>query len=482
MIINLKVITNLLGTVLLLVAATMSVPTIYAFVTVTRGSAEFLFTASLLIVLGLIIKRLTKTSNLHMTLKDMFFFTTSVWTAIIVTASLPIMLTLKTDYITACFETASAVSTTGITVLQDIDNLPPAILLWRSMMQYFGGIGFIAVGIAVLPNLNVGGMKLFRTESSEQGSDRVTPKSKTIAKGILILYLSITIIAFLVYMMLGMNAFDAINHAMTAIATGGMSTHEKSMDYFSESIQWFTILIMFIGALPFQLMIISIRQNITMLFKDAQVRGFIFLITITSLAVTLSLIYQENLDVWDAFRFAIFSVVDILSSTGYSMGDYSSWNDFITLIFLIILPIGACSGSTSSGLKIFRLQIAFTLFKRQINQLQHPSAIFPQKYNGQPVNETIIRSIIAFFFAYLSCLVISSLLLSITGIQFVDSISASISCLSNIGMGIGENFGPQGNFTNLNIIQKLILMCDMVMGRLEVLTILICLLPSFWKL
>ena len=482
MIINFQGIANLLGSVLIFLAIAMVVPTMYAFITVTKGSAEFLFVAAVMIVTGLAIRRITRSKSLRMTLKDMFFFTSSVWTTMILTAALPFKFTMGIDYVTACFEATSAVSTTGITVLHDIDNLPPSILLWRSILQYFGGIGFIAMAIAVLPNLNnLGGMKLFKTESSEQGSEKVSPKSKTIALGILILYITITIITFLAYWILGMNTFDAFNHALTSVATGGMSTHAASMDYFSAEIQWFAVGVMFICSLPFPLLILSIKNDIRQIFRDSQVKGFCRIIIISIILVMASLIVQENMPFMEALRFSVFNVVDVLSSTGYSMGDFSNINPFITLLFFVILPIGGCSGSTSGGLKIFRFQILLNLFRKQINQLHHPSAIFPQQYNGQNINETIMRSIAAFFFAYACCLILSSLILSLTGTEMLDALTLSFNCLSNIGVGVGEHFGPQGDFTLLTSFQKIILIFDMVMGRLEVLTIILCFLPSFWR-
>lgn len=481
MIINTKIISSLLGNVSLYLSVAMSIPLLYSFITVTKGSAEFLISTAVLVSLGILLKYYGKTKNMHMTLKDMFLFTSLVWITALFTSALPFILILKVDFITACYETASAISTSGSTVLGDLSKLPNSILLWRSILQYIGGIGFIAVGIAILPNLNVGGMKLFQTESSEQSSDNVTPKSKTLAKGILLLYVGFTIIAVLTFYSLGMTMFDAVNHAFTSVSTGGMSTHNESMDYFSNSIHWATILFMFVGALPFALMLVAVKGNFSTLYKDAQVRGFFFIIIAITIIVAASLIIQQNYTVVDAIRVSLFNVVNILSSTGYTLEDFSNWNHFITLIFFLIIPLGACSGSTSGGLKVFRLQIAFTLFKRQIHQLMHPSAIFPQRYNNHKVNDTIVRSIIAFFFAYIGVTVFSAILLSASGMEVLDSISTTLACLSNIGPAIGPKYGPCGDFSILNDFQKLVLLIDMILGRLEVLTMIICFMPSFWK-
>ena len=481
MIINFRIISYLLGNILLYLAVAMSVPLLYSFITISKGSAEFLISAIFLVVLGLVLKHYGKSDVMHMTIKDMFLFTTLVWITALTMSAIPIVLILKVDVISACYETASAISTTGSTVLGDVNKLPKSIILWRSILQYIGGLGFIVAGIAILPNLNVGGMKLFQTESSERNTGNVTPKSRTLAKGILFLYIGSAILATITFYILGMNFFDAINHAMTAVSTGGMSTRNESMDYYSKSIHWAITFFMFLGSLPFALMVTSIRSHSSVFFRDAQVRGFFSIIVVVSALVTLSLIFQQHYDVMDALRVAVFNVVNVLSSTGYTLEDFSAYNNFISMIFFIILPIGACSGSTSGGLKVFRLQISFTLFKRQIHQLMHPSAVFPQRYNNQNVNDTIVRSIIAFFCAYFGFTVLSAVLLALSGLNVMDAVTTTISCLSNIGPAMGPSFGSYGNFSILTGFQKLVLLTDMILGRLEVLTMLICFMPSFWK-
>ncbi len=481
MIINFKIISSLLGNITLYLAIAMLIPTIYAFSTVSRGSAEFLACSIGTATLGFILKHLGNAHRKHMTLKDMFLFTSLVWVSIVLIAAFPFFYVLNLDYLSACFESASAVSTTGITVLSDLENLPPSILLWRSLLQFCGGIGFIAIGIAILPNLNIGGMKLFQTESSEQSSDKVSPKSKNIAKGILILYLSLFLLAAIMLYILGMTPFDAINHAMTSVATGGMSTHSESIDYFNDQIQWVIMFFMFVASLPFTILLLIVRGNINLFWKDTQIKGYIVLILFTAVIVSCSLVFKENLGLYDSIKISLFNVINVLSSTGYTMHDYSGYNHFITMIFLTLLPIGACSGSTSSGLKIFRLQIAFTLFRRQIHQLMHPSAVFPQKYNNLSINDAIIRSIVAFFCAYVIVLIISSMILTITGFDILNAIAVSIDCLSNVGPAIGPQYGPMGDWTGLTNIQRFVCMLDMIMGRLEIVTILICFLPSFWR-
>lgn len=484
MVFNLRIIFSLLSNVILLLAFAESIPLLYSLITITKGSAEFLISTTSTLCLGILLNRLGKNgTSKKMTIKDMFLFTSIVWTILVLISAVPFTLILKVDLITSCYETASAISTTGSSVIGNINSIPKSILLWRSILQYMGGIGFIAMGIAILPNLNVGGMKLFQTENSEQSKESVTPKSKTLAKGILLLYLSATFIAYSVYYLLGMDTFDAFNHALTSLATGGMSTHNESMNYFSPSIHWAVSFFMFIGSLPFALMFISIKNRKTsLLINDQQVRGFIFIIFLLVSTITLSLIINDNYSFEHALRFSVFNVINILSSSGYTLEDYGQHGNFISLLFFLIIPLGACSGSTSGGLKIFRIQIAFTLFKRQIHQLMHPSAIFPQQYNNTNVNDTIIRSIIAFFFSYLMITIISSLLLCLSGLNILDSLSTTLSCLSNIGPAIGDLFGPNGDFSILTTFQKIILIIDMIMGRLEILTVLICFMPSFWKI
>ncbi len=481
MMINYKIILSFLGNTIILLSAFMLIPLVYAFTTVTRGSAEFLASAAIALVAGLLLKHFSRNHTLTMTIKDMFLFTTLLWLTIIVFAAVPISLIMRADILTSCVETAAAVSTSGNTVIGNVDLIPGSVLLWRSILQYLGGIGFIAVGIAILPNLNVGGMKLFSTESSKESTDRVMPKSKSLATGMLFTYLGLTALAYVVYYLVGMSSFDAFNHALTSLSTGGMSTHQNSMNYFPASIHWAVIVFMFLGALPFPLVFAAVHGHARDLIGDAQVRAFVWLIAGVSAVTALSLVFAENYPVADALRLSLFNTVSVLSTTGYALSDYSAYNDFITLLFFFIIPLGACSGSTSGGLKIFRLQIGLTLFKRQIRQLMHPAAIFPQRYNNQPVTDVIIRSIITFFCAGIIITVASSLLLCLSGFGMIDALSATLACLSNLGIGIGPNVGPNGDFSVLSNWQKIILCFDMITGRLEVLTVIICFMPGFWK-
>jgi len=479
--INFKIIFSHLSRILIILSIVMCIPMLYAFITVSKGGAEFLAGALITFLIGMVVMHITRSRRETMTIKDMFLFTTLMWVTMVVFAAIPIYLIMKEDLLSSCIETAAALSTSGNTVIGNVDLIPKAILIWRSILQYLGGIGFIAVGIIVLPSLNVGGMKLFSTESSKESTDKVIPTSRNLAFSMLLTYLALTALAFFIYFFLGMTSFDAFNHALTSLATGGMSTHQSSMNYFPVKIHWAVIIFMFLGALPFPLVFAAIRGRVKELFNDAQVKAFIVMIIGVSIATTLSLICSEHYNLTDATRIALFNTVSVLSTTGYSLEDYSGYNDFITLLFFFLIPLGACSSSTSGGLKIFRIQIAFTLFRRQINQLMHPNAIFPQKYNNQPVNDVIIRSIITFFCAYFIIAIASSLLLCLGGLGLLDAISSTLSCLSNLGIGIGPTVGPNGDFSALTDYQKIILCFDMLTGRLEVLTVLICFMPSFWK-
>ena len=479
--INYRIILSFLGSTMILLSTVMFIPLMYAFITVSRGSAEFLASMTITMLSGLLIKNLTKNHSTNMTIKDMFLFTSLLWITIVIFAAIPIHLIMRTDLLSSCIETAAAVSTSGNTVIGNVDLIPGSILIWRSILQYLGGIGFIAVGIAILPNLNVGGMKLFSTESSKESTDKVMPKSKTLASGMLLTYLGLTALAYIVYYLLGMSSFDAFNHALTSLSTGGMSTHQSSMNYFPDTIHWAVIIFMFLGALPFPLVFLAVHGHIKELLKDDQVKGFIAIIIVVSLVTAASLVFSEDYSIADAVRISLFNTVSVISTTGYSLEDYSNYNDFITMLFFFLIPIGACSSSTSGGLKIFRLQIGFILFKRQIKQLMHPAAIFPQKYNSQPVNDVIIRSIITLFCAYFIVVFFSSLLLCLSGFGMLDALSATMACMSNLGIGLGPNVGPNGDFSILTNWQKIILCFDMITGRLEVLTILICFHPGFWK-
>lgn len=478
--INFKSIIFVIGVTLSKLALFMWLPLLMAFFSGTAGTAEFLASAVITHTISLIFVRFGYKQAFRLNVRDMFVMTTFTWLVSCAFATLPFLLLSKLSFTDAYFEAMSGLTTTGSTVMQGLEHMPPAILLWRSLLQWLGGIGFIVLAVAVLPYLNVGGMKLFQMESSDR-SEKDSPRMSNVARNILIVYLTLSFICGVCYWFSGMSLFDAINHAMTTLSTGGFSTRDASMSAFSPQAQWIASGFMFLGGLPFILYVQSIRRREGLIFRDAQVRGFFWLIISVSLLMSIWLWNAKVFDFEDALRITTFNVISVLTTTGFGLTDFGAWSYVTTILFIFLMLAGACSGSTAGGMKLFRIQIASALFQKQARQLMHPSGVFPQKYNGRPVNDAIIRSIVAFVLSYMTVIILSSILLGMLNMTPLEAISGSVTAVGNVGPGLGAKIGPLGNFTGIPDAAKWVLSIDMMLGRLEILTVAVLLFPSFWK-
>jgi len=470
------------GLVLSKMAFFMYFPMCLAFFGNTLGGMEFLFAVLITHLASAIFLYLGgEKERSHLGVREMFLLTTGVWILSSLFAALPFVFIEHISYSDAFFETMSGITTTGSTVLHGLDDMHPSILLWRSILQWLGGVGFIVMGVAILPFLNVGGMRLFQTESSDW-SEKSSAKTRRVALDILVVYLFLTVCCFIGYRLSGMANFDAINHAMTTISTGGYSTSDSSMGHFSHLAHWNASIFMFLGGLPFLLLIRSVHQkSFQPLWKDAQIQGFAKLVLACAFSLTVYLVYTDQFSWLDAIRLSLFNVISVVTTTGFGLDDFLTWGDFSVIIFAGLLFTGACSGSTSGGIKIFRFQIAFSLFKRQLMLLMHPHALFPQKYNNRKVSDEILRSLVSFVLAYLSTITISTLLLTLFGSHAMIALTASITAVSNVGPGLVESIGPSGNFAQLPDASKWVLSVGMLMGRLEILTVAVMLTRHFWR-
>ena len=460
----------------------MYFPMLLAFYNNTLGGNEFLsailLTHSVALVFLMIGREKT---HPRLGIKEMFLLTTGVWVLASLFAALPLVLIEHISYSDAFFEAMSGITTTGSTVLHGLDTMPPSILLWRSILQWLGGIGFIVMGVAILPFLNVGGMRLFQTESSDW-SDKAESKTRSVAINILQLYLFLTLCCFIGYLIAGMDYFDALNHAFTTISTGGYSTKDGSMSSFSHLAHWNAILFMFLGGLPFLLIIKALkRKGVLLLVQDAQVLGFLKLVVFFSLSLTAYLFLSGQFSLFDALRLSLFNVISVITTTGFGLDDFLTWGEFSVAVFFGLLFVGACSGSTSGGMKIFRFQIAFSLLRRQLMLLMHPRGIFPQQYNNHKVSDDILRSLIAFVLAYMATIAISTLLLSLFGSTAIVALTASITAVSNVGPGLDPSIGPSANFAHFSDPSKWVLSIAMLMGRLEILTVVVLFTGHFWR-
>ncbi|MCG3767410.1 TrkH family potassium uptake protein [Vibrio cincinnatiensis] len=478
---NIRPILFVIGLVLSKLALFMYIPTLVAFVSGTEGFIEFAQAVIITHLMAFFCLTLGRTATFRLNVRDMFLITSLVWTIASAFAALPFVFINHISFTDAYFETMSGITTTGSTVLSGLDDMAPSILLWRSILQWLGGVGFIVMAVAVLPMLNVGGMKLFQTESSDW-SDKSSPRAKTVAKNIVAVYLILTGMCIVGYVLTGMGLFDAINHAFTTLSTGGYSTSDGSMNHFSNGAHWVATIFMFLGGLPFLLFVSALRKRrIQELLTDAQVKGFFLLFIITSGVVAVWLTLHNDYSVLDALRVSMFNIVSVVTTTGFGLDDFTAWGALPTTLFAFLMMSGACSGSTSGGIKVFRFQIGFALLNKQMMKLIHPSGVFVQRYNQRPVNEDIVRSVIAFGLTFFITIIVIAGSLSAMGLDPITSISGAITAVANVGPGIGSVIGPSGNFAPLPDAAKWILSLGMLMGRLEILTILVLFFPAFWR-
>lgn len=413
--------------------------------------------------------------------RQVFVLTSLTWVAVSVFAALPLLLVQEISYTDAFFETMSGVTTTGSTVLTGLDQAPRGILLWRSLLQWIGGIGFIVMGVLILPFLRVGGMRLFHAESSDR-SEKVLPRFESVAKAIALSYVLLSGACALAYYIVGMSGFDAVNHAMTTVSTGGYSTHDASLGYFTDkSVLWVAILFMLLGALPFALYVQAVRVNPDALWKDRQVVGFLQLVMLVGLLLTLLNIQGNGREPLDALTASFFNVVSVVTTTGFASEDYSLWGELAVMVFFYLTFVGGCSGSTAGGLKIFRFQVAYIILRRQLDRLVHPRAVFTERYNNREIGEDIIRSLVSFSFFFALTIGFLALALSLFGLDFMTSLTGAITAVTNVGPGLGQTIGPAGNFASLPDGAKWLLSIGMLLGRLEIMTVLVVITPRFWQ-
>ena len=420
--------------------------------------------------------------NQNLDLKQAFLLTTIAWISIAIIGALPFYLsTMKLSLTDSFFESMSGITTTGSTILINIESSPPGILVWRALLQWLGGIGIIVMALAVLPMLSIGGMQLFKTESFET-PEKVIPKAASLAGGIFFVYTFLTIIWSILLFLSGMSGFDAILHSMTTIATGGYSTKTSSIGSFNSStIDWIIILGMVVGSLPFIHYLAATRGSLMSLIKDFQVRWFFVVLFAFIFIVFLLLVINSSYSWGNAIRYSAFNVTSILTGTGYGTTDYGLWGGFAPTIFLLCMFIGGCAGSTTCGIRIFRFQVLISNASAQINRLLRPHSIVLPHYNKKPLPESVTDSVMNFFFLYIFIFALIACILGGMGLDFKTAISASATSISNVGPGLGEIIGPSGNFSSLPDAAKWLICIGMIVGRLEIFTVLVILTPNFWK-
>lgn len=415
--------------------------------------------------------------------KQAFILTPLSWTMVAAIGALPFYFSaqpqLGGNLANSVFESVSGITTTGATVMTRLEQAPPGILLWRALLQWMGGIGIIATAIAILPALGIGGMQLFRTESSDR-SPKVMPRVRQIAMTIGGMYLGLTLLAVLVYWWAGMAVFDAIAHALTSIATGGYSTSDASFGAWdSNGIQWFAAAFMLSGAVPFVLYVRMLAGDGRAMF-DRQVKAMLALVAVVATGMGLWLAATGH-GLEPAFRHATFNVVSVITTTGYSSTDYGLWGGGAVAVFFGLLFVGGCTGSTTGGIKIFRFEVTFVMLRAHFLRLIHPRGVFPRTYGPHVIPEEVIGSVVAFLAVYFICYATGTIVLMGLGLDFLTSASGAASALSNVGPGLGDIIGPAGTFGPLPAPAKWVLSLLMLLGRLELFTVLVLFLPRFWR-
>ena len=412
-----------------------------------------------------------------------FLLVTFVWICVSVFGALPYVLSLSIpSFADALFESVSGFTTTGATVLTDIEALPQSMLLWRGLTHWIGGGGIIVLSVAILPLLGIGGMHLMKAETTGLKVDKLAPRIAETAKYLWFLYCGLTGVVVVLLLLGGMGIIDALCHAFSAISTGGLSSRNDSVAYFNSAyIDWVLIIAMIVGAINFVLIIKVLHGGASYVKHDSEFKAFILIIIVATAIVTVSTYYDARYSSWsDAIRYAAFQVVSILSTTGFATDDYEMWPAAAQVVIFLLFFIGGCSGSTSGGIKVVRHVVMFKQLGREIKYLLHPKAVAVFRLNGEPARSGLVNAVAAFIFIYIVSLFVLALALAVSGIDVFTSFIAVLGTLSTVGPGFGE-VGPTKNYGHLSDYAKYILSFAMLLGRLEIYTLLVLFTPRFWK-
>ncbi len=478
---NYKTVFFTLGILQIILGISMAFPIIIQII-FDELDSSFIGASLITIIFGTLFFLSNLDHDKKLSLQNAFLLTALSWLSIAVFSSLPFIFSnLNLSITDSFFESMSGITTTGSTIITDLNSSPKAILLWRALLQWLGGIGIIVMAITLMPIMNVGGMQLFKVSSGD-ASEKILPKTKEITLRLILIYLILTFLCSFFYNICGMKFFDSLTHSMTTIATGGFSNYNESIGYFNNiKIEIISMVFIILGSIPFisYIKFLSGKKNI--FYTDTQIKSFIKIIfySILILFIYLTIFNKSFSDV--SLRSISFNVISILTGTGYVTQNFDNWGSFPLIYFLILMFIGGCAGSTACGIKIFRVQILYLFLKNQLKKIIYPRGIFIIKYDNNNVNEKFMASIIAFIYLYIIIFFIITAMLSLSGLDFTTSISGAATSISNVGPGLGELIGPNGNFSQLPDFSKWILSFGMILGRLELFAILVLFLPSFWQ-
>jgi len=480
---NLKIILKIIGFLLILNGLAMLTALPFSIYYNSNDIVAILISGIGTTILGSLLWFLIKTDpDEDISKRDGYLIVTFGWIASSLVGTLPYIIHGSIPSFTnAFFETMSGFTTTGATILKDIEAVPPGLLYWRSMTHWLGGMGIIVLSLAILPILGIGGMQLFQAEVAGPSKDKIHPRVTETAKRLWAIYLILTVAQIILLLFGDMNLLDAVCHSFGTLATGGFSTKNASVAYYKSAyIEWVIIIFMFISGTNFTLHYFALKGKVFNYFKDDEFKFYGIFVVLIVTATALYLIIHNSQATDSAFRDSAFSIISILSSTGFVTVNYEAWAKFFPEIFLILLLMGACAGSTSGGVKIIRYELLIKSSLTELKKLIHPNAVIPIRHNGKAISNEIISKIAGFVMLYMIIFILASVILSITGLDLSSSMGAVAACLANIGPGLGST-GPMTNYSEVPVLGKWVLSIVMLLGRLELFTILVLFSPTFWK-
>ena len=479
---NFKPIALVGGTVICAVGFLLFIPLFTEIIYQTDTWQSFAVPILIYLIVGGSLVITNKNVDLKISMKEAFVITVMSWLLLAILCAVPFIYTQSNlSLVDALFESMSGITTTGATIINNLENTSKGILIWRSILQWIGGIGIVVIALFILPFLRIGGMQLFHLEGDDP-YDKYLPKISTVIKKIVIIYISLTALLFALYYLNGMILFDAIAHSLTTISTGGFSTHNSSFAFFDNNkILIIAIIFMVIGSLPFLVIVQISFRNFFTIFQDNQIIMFLLILFIAIILIFILANKYLNGSNFDNIVAISFNTISIISGTGYVSENFELWGNYASVLFLILMFIGGCAGSTTGGLKVFRFQILFKYMTIHLKRMLQPHAVLGTYFNGKKVPESTLESVMSFFFIYIITFAVSALMLSFSGLDFLTCISAAASAISNVGPGLGEMIGPSGNYFLLDKGAKWILSLTMIIGRLEIFTVLVLLSINFWR-
>lgn len=441
-----------------------------------------LISTTICIVFGGVIWLITRSrKELDISKKDGYLIVTLSWITLSFSGALPYYIHgAIPDFTSAFFETMSGYTTTGASVMNDIESVPKGLLFWRSLTHWIGGMGIIVLTLAILPILGIGGMQLFVAESPGPSAQKLHPRIKETAKRLWFIYVILTFVETILLMFGDMDFYDALNHSMSTLSTGGFSTRNASIAAFGAYEQYIIMIFMFIAGTNFVVTYFGLKGNWEKFLNNEEFKTYFF-VTLVFIVLVSGIVYGvTDLPAEQSFRDASFQVVSIITTTGFVTADYTAWVPFLTVLFLILMFSGGSAGSTSGAVKVVRQIILFKNSSLEVKRLLHPNAIFPVRLNGKAVSQDIVFNVLAFFLTYLLLFMIGAAIMASLGLDFATAIGASAASIGNIGPGLG-GVGPVENFADIPMVGKWVLSVLMLMGRLEIFTVLILLTPYFWR-